>query len=165
MRRFTDNHVVGVCVCVCVCVCLCPVMCLVIFSFSFCIFSFSSFSFIYIAAAALRDRRQQREREKAAVDHSQSFLRVSKISKFSKFQKYEIMNQKENQMLKKNHKKMRFRLTFENNAVVVNSKSMKMRAVIAGLRPRHFDVVLERRNGESSRRRRESTWRLIQGIL
>eukprot|EP00938_MAST-03A_sp_MAST-3A-sp1_P002293 g2293.t1 len=47
---------------------------------------------------------------------------------------------------------MRLRLTFENNAVYVNtSTKMKMRAVVSGLKPRHFDVVCE-----------ASRWRIVK---
>ena len=60
------------------------------------------------------------------------------------------MKQKENQILE--NRMMRLRLTFENNAVYVNtSTKMKMRAVVSGLKPRHFDVVCE-----------ASRWRIVK---
>ena len=63
------------------------------------------------------------------------------------------MKQKENQILE--NRMMRLRLTFENNAVYVNtSTKMKMRAVVSGLKPSHLTCVCGCRDGESSRRRR-----------
>ena len=43
------------------------------------------------------------------------------------------------------------RFTFENNAVYANTSNMKMKAVVAGLKPRHFDVVCK-----------ASRWRIVK---